>query len=953
MEIIKLNLIPSGVNPTCHCSQYDNGRVIRIELFDGLTPYVLQSGDTVTLNVRKPDNTIVTTTVETTQGNNYVDIVTTEQICACVGYNLCDLTITNGSVVIGTLNFIMAIERDVLADGDPSESVIENLDSLVAQAVSEQYDSNNVLFDTAPTENHGKPYTVTSNGIKQAIGQVEQSLEQAIAQAESDIATQAARIDNIIALPDGSTTADAELTDIRIGADGTTYSSAGDAVRGQIDNLNDRLTLVAYGEKTFSDFVSGARSTSNPVIVSATSTRVTSANVFNLKAGDKIEVFGTFTGIKYAVAGKATTTYDSGWKTDTFSYIAKYDGVYFVNCAKSDGISAITPSEATISIIITDNESNGNKALSSVNDLTAEIGNKTINDFDVEIGTIYLGNNDPSTTRCRTKGYIKVNYGDKIILSESNEYSVTFYDNNNVYISATNWLNDDLELTENLIQNLAYIRIIARTPNNDTITSELMSELMSSLIYAPVNRLLKVESYNPESIEISKICENISHNYSCEIGTIYNGFDDPSTTRCRTVDYIPFIKGKVFNISPHYASAVCYDKHKRYLGTTGFKPCDFIVNIPNTSYIRLVFRAYDDSTITDENMGTIISQFSISREINEDCFTFDYILPSYFSSEVDDTVGKLEDYCQEKAFVVAVVTDSHLFNANVRLANWRDTISNIRAVNAKYPIDALLHLGDAVNGDLPKVDTFALLKGVRDDLINTTDCNFMLLGNHDINSFYDNMSQPISEAEFYSVCERYNERYVTKRPNALPYWYKDYDEFGIRVIYLSASMGDGTHGGQAENWGYPLEELSWVENVALDTNNQVLFFSHMPMSEGYISSDNSLPQNGNSLKIIVDNFINNGGVVVGLVNGHTHFDYKHDNGNFIELSLGANVNTGNTENKTGTEIISFAPSTAVMYGRTNGTVTQDLWSLIVVRPISKTCKMIRFGAGNDTTWSYN
>lgn len=177
MEQIRVDMTPKGIKPVCHSSQYDKGRIIRLNLVDGIQGYTLTGEETLELEVRKPDNNIVTAEVQNTS-SNYVLIVTTEQMTACEGDSNCEIRIRLGDTDIGSINFILRVEEDPLKDGIESETEIHNLHTqieeinaeilpgMVAEEVTRQYDSENVIFDDEPTENHGDGYAVNSAGLK-------------------------------------------------------------------------------------------------------------------------------------------------------------------------------------------------------------------------------------------------------------------------------------------------------------------------------------------------------------------------------------------------------------------------------------------------------------------------------------------------------------------------------------------------------------------------------------------------------------------------------------------------------------------------------------------------------------------------------------------------------------------------------------------------------------------
>ena len=61
------------------------------------------------------------------------------------------------------------------------------------------------------------------------------------------------RMDTFTSLSAGSTTGDAELQDIRVGANGVTYNNAGDAVRGQYSQLKEDISFTDYVNATYEE----------------------------------------------------------------------------------------------------------------------------------------------------------------------------------------------------------------------------------------------------------------------------------------------------------------------------------------------------------------------------------------------------------------------------------------------------------------------------------------------------------------------------------------------------------------------------------------------------------------------------------------------------------------------------------------------------------------------------
>ena len=218
----KLPVSPGGaLPPVIGVSQFETETwVFTLVEADG-TIYTPSTGAIIGI---KADGNIIDNAGTVDEDGNVV-INVTEQMTASPGTALFEILFDGATH--GTANFTVNVEKRPTEGGTESVTDI----SLLEQAIEAGGQFQSVTGDIAT--------------LKTDVD----TLESGLANEASTRATQdnvlSARIDNIIALPEGSTTGDAELQDIRIGANGTTYPTAGDAVRGQYTDLKNAINEIA------------------------------------------------------------------------------------------------------------------------------------------------------------------------------------------------------------------------------------------------------------------------------------------------------------------------------------------------------------------------------------------------------------------------------------------------------------------------------------------------------------------------------------------------------------------------------------------------------------------------------------------------------------------------------------------------------------------------------------
>lgn len=340
-------------------------------------------------------------------------------------------------------------------------------------------------------------------------------------------------------------------------------------------------------------------------------------------------------------------------------------------------------------------------------------------------------------------------------------------------------------------------------------------------------------------------------------------------------------------------------------------------------YFRVCLRRADGAPIPAdagthlENIISFVSMDKVSQT------------KTFFADEIRDTATKvLKKKKKGKTLTLAVLADTHYTVGGY----WEDSLHNMQSVHEQAGFDAVVHLGDITDGMVPSALTEEYVHHVTSGLESMGTPVYLVQGNHDSNYFSGN-PEVMDEDEQFNLYQSGLPADVARDGKSF-WYYVDRPDLKLRILFLTSFDHR-----EKVRYGFPEKELEWVERTLAVTPDgySVLVFAHVPPLPAIHYWSDEI-RNGEELINIMESHNRSGHRIMAYVHGHNHADQIYGKRDFPIISLGCNKCEYFVDKK---------PEGAVAYERKPGTVSQDLWDVMVINPEEDKIDFIRFGAGED------